>query len=133
MDQSLTINPMGKEEQDVIHVYMDDIRRCPDGFTLARSGDECLHLLREFEVDILSLDYDMGLDEMTGTEVAAIIASEGLYSKEIFFHTSSLMDKQKMYETLYQNKPKHVVIHNGPMPQERLDEIEKTLDLNCGG
>ena len=31
-----------------------------------------------------------------------------------------------MYEILYQNKPEHVILHNGPIPFERLDEIELT-------
>jgi hypothetical protein len=120
-----TVILWGKEDHKVIHVYMDDVRRCPKGFTLVRSADECLELLRLTEVDILSLDHDMGPEEKTGTYVATAIATEGLYSKEIYLHTSSMYDKNKMYEILHQNKPEHVVLHNGPMPFERLDQIAK--------
>lgn len=56
----------GKGRRTLIHVYMDDLRRCPSGFTLVRTVDECIELLRISEVDILSLDYDMGPGEKTG-------------------------------------------------------------------
>lgn len=104
---------------------MDDLRRCPKGFTLVRSVDECIQVLREVEVDILSLDYDMGPGEPTGTEVAKAIAQEGLYSNEIFLHTSSMYGKKSMYEILYQNKPEHVTLHDGPVPFSRLDDIAR--------
>jgi len=116
----------------VIHVYMDDFRRCPKGFTLVRSVDECIELLRLTEVDILSLDHDMGVDEKTGTEVAVAIAQEGLYPREIYLHTSSSCGKKSMYEILYQNKPEHVVLHNGPIPFERLDDIAHQAEQRAG-
>ncbi|ANS74636.1 cell division protein FtsJ [Paenibacillus yonginensis] len=107
----------------MIHLYMDDLRRCPTGFVLARTGQECLQLLREMEVDILSLDYDMGPEEMTGAEVVAAMVNEGLYANEIYLHTSSLYGRNSMYEMLYANKPEHVILHSCPVPFERLDEI----------
>lgn len=114
----------------MIHLYMDDLRRCPTGFVLARTGQECLQILREMEVDILSLDYDMGPDEMNGTEVVAAMVSEGLYAKEIFLHTSSLFGRNSMFEMLYTNKPEHVILHNCPVPFARLDQIEEEYVLN---
>ncbi|GAA0379005.1 cyclic-phosphate processing receiver domain-containing protein [Paenibacillus motobuensis] len=116
----------------MIHVYMDDFRRCPKGFTLARSVEECIELLRLTEVDILSLDHDMGPDEKTGTEVAVAIAREGLYPREIYLHTSSMCGKKSMYEILYQNKPEHVVLHNCPIPFERLDAIAHQEEQRAG-
>ena len=44
----------------MIHVYLDDLRPCPQGFTLAKDVKECISLLQECEVDILSLDHDLG-------------------------------------------------------------------------
>ncbi|USB35057.1 cell division protein FtsJ [Paenibacillus sp. YPG26] len=106
-----------------MHLYMDDMRRCPAGFTLVRTGQECLEVLRTTQVDILSLDYDMGPEGMTGGEVAAVMANEGLFAREIYLHTSSLQGKMSMYETLYTCKPEDVILHNGPIPFDRLDEI----------
>ncbi|CAM2783760.1 cyclic-phosphate processing receiver domain-containing protein [Paenibacillus sediminis] len=107
----------------MIHVFMDDMRRCPAGFTLARSGEECLELLRECEVGILSLDHDMGPGEMTGTDVVAVMITDKLYPREIYLHTSSLIGKRKMYEMLYEHKPEYVVLHDGPMPHSVLTQI----------
>lgn len=44
----------------MIHLFLDDYRRCPQGFTLARNAEECLLMLKECEVGILSLDFDLG-------------------------------------------------------------------------
>lgn len=41
-------------------VYLDDQRPAPQGWTLARTADEAIALLRQGEVTELSLDYDLG-------------------------------------------------------------------------
>lgn len=107
----------------MINVYMDDFRKVPQGFTLARTTEECLVLLRDCEVDVLSLDHDMGPVDVTGSEVARVIVLEGLYPREIFLHTSSLWGRKEMYEMLYAAKPEGMVLHNGPMSTEKLEEM----------
>ena len=84
-------------------------------------------MLRLTEVDILSLDYDMGPDEPNGTELAAAMVRERLFPREIYLHTSSMSGKKSMYEIFYQGLPEHVKLHNGPIPFERLEEIAR----NC--
>nr|WP_202128575.1 cyclic-phosphate processing receiver domain-containing protein [Paenibacillus dendrobii] len=104
---------------------MDDCRRCPQGFALARNVQECLLMLQECEVDILSLDYDLGPGESTGKTVVQGMIAKQLYPKEIYLHTSSMWGKKEMYELLYQSVPEHVKLHNGPMPAEVLASIAK--------
>ncbi len=114
----------------VIHLYLDDYRRCPKGFALARSGEECLMMLRESEVDILSLDYELGFDsEMCGRDVVTGIIREGLYPREVYLHTSSLAGKQEMYQLFYEHKPVDMILHNGPMSDALLHKIAKAADL----
>ncbi len=110
----------------MIHLYLDDYRPCPTGFALARDGEECLMMLRECEVDILSLDHELGWGQMDGTDVVKAMIHEGLYAREIYLHTSSMSGKKSMYELLYQAKPEHVILHNGPIPTERLEQIART-------
>lgn len=98
----------------MIHIYMDDLRKVPKGFALARTTEECLLMLRECEVDILSLDYDMGPDDYSGGEVARRIVLEGLYPREIYLHTSSLWGRREMFEILYTAKPEGMLLVNGP-------------------
>lgn len=44
----------------MINVYLDDLRDCPDGFTLARTFEEAVKLFENNEVNILTLDHDLG-------------------------------------------------------------------------
>ncbi|MED4602382.1 cell division protein FtsJ [Paenibacillus validus] len=107
----------------MIHVYLDDFRACPPGFVLARNLEECLLLLQEYEVDVLSLDYDLGWGFPNGLEVVRAMISLRAYPKRIFLHTSSDAGRKHMYEMLYQQKPDHVALVNGPVPPELLMEL----------
>lgn len=106
----------------MIHVYLDDWRRCPEGFVLAKNAEECLLLLEHEDVDILSLDHDLGIHEPTGTDLVKEMVRRGLYAKRIYLHTSSFAGRQRMYEMLYANKPEEVEIYNGPMTPDVLKE-----------
>ncbi|MDP1513021.1 cyclic-phosphate processing receiver domain-containing protein [Paenibacillus sp. CMAA1739] len=106
-----------------MYLFMDDYRPCPPGFKLARDADECLLLLHEYPISILSLDYDLGPGQPTGKDVAAVIASKQLYPREIYLHSSSPQGRRAMYELLYANKPEGVTVHNGPIPEARMQEI----------
>lgn len=107
----------------MIHVFLDDQRACPPGFVLARNKDECLLLLEECEVGILSLDYELGWNQPNGKHVVSEIIRKQCYPKEIFLHTSDSIGRLTMYQMLYQNKPDHVILHNGPMTAARLQKL----------
>jgi len=106
------------ENKPKIDLYMDDWRPCPEGFALARTGEECLEMLKVCEVGILSLDHEMGPGELSGSEVAARIVANGTFPREIYLHTSSEYGRRSMYEILYTAKPDHVILHQGSMPEE---------------
>lgn len=114
----------------MINVYMDDLRKHPQGFTLARTTEECLLLLRECEVQILSLDYDMGPDDYSGNEIAVTIVLEQLFPREIYLHTSSAIGRREMYEILYAGLPAGTRLHNGPLSPGRLSEIASGAKAN---
>jgi len=44
-------------------LYVDDLRDCPEGFVVARNMEEAIECLIKYEVDILSLDHDLGENE----------------------------------------------------------------------
>ncbi|AOZ91116.1 cyclic-phosphate processing receiver domain-containing protein [Paenibacillus crassostreae] len=115
--------------EDLVHLYLDDMRRCPKGFALARTGEECIMLLRECKVDILSLDYELGFEsKMCGRDVVMAIILEKLYPREVYLHTSSMFGKREMYQLLYEHKPADMILHNGPMSDETLHRIAKAVD-----
>lgn len=109
----------------MIHVFMDDLRPKPRGFTLARTGEECLLLLEECKVDILSLDHDMGWSSMNGFDVVQEMVRRSLYPQEIYLHSSSPMGRMRMYQHLYAYKPAHVKLHSFPIPDELLARIAR--------
>lgn len=43
-----------------IKLYLDDIRKCPVGWTLARTYDEAIKILKTGKVEEASLDHDLG-------------------------------------------------------------------------
>jgi hypothetical protein len=98
----------------VINVFLDDLRKCPEGFVLTRDVDECILLLQECEVAVLSLDYHLGGNE-TGFDVAKWIVGNKKWPKEIFLHTSDPVGREQMYHLLKSHAPEKVHIHNGPM------------------
>jgi hypothetical protein len=113
----------------VIHVYLDDMRPCPKGFTLARNMEECIMLLQEYEVAVLSLDHDLGWNEKNGYEVVSWMVQHQRYAQEIYLHSSSLPARKLMYEILYFAVPKEVYLYQIPVPEERLRQIAKEKDI----
>jgi hypothetical protein len=106
----------------MIHVYLDDMRPCPPGFTAARSAEECILLLQECEVDILSLDFDLGWHAPNASEVVAWMIVSARYPRRLFFHTSSPAGRERMVRMLEPTLPPATVLHNGPMPDSVLRE-----------
>lgn len=107
----------------MIHVYLDDYRSCPKGFVLARTSEECKLLIDEEQIDVLSLDFDLGWGQPTGFEVVRHLIQSGNYPKRIYLHTSSAAGKVQMYHHLSEHLPSYVLLYGGPMPQSLLDEI----------
>ncbi len=101
----------------MIHVYLDDLRPCPKGFVLARNAAECIELLGSCEVDILSLDHDLGWDEPTGYAVAQYIVESGRYPRDIYMHSSSAMGRSAMFQLLYPNRPEGAQVHIVAVPE----------------
>jgi hypothetical protein len=105
----------------MINVYLDDVRPCPQGFVAARSAEECLLLLEESKVDLLSLDFELGYGAPNGLTVVHGIIASGKYPLEIYVHSSSLMGRAQMVHELRAANPQGVIIHDGPMPQHILE------------
>jgi hypothetical protein len=105
----------------MINVYLDDVRLCPQGFVAARSAEDCLLLLAESQVNLLSLDFELGLGQPNGLAVVRGLISSGKYPREIFVHSSSLTGRAQMVLELRAAIPQGVIIHDGPMPSHILE------------
>lgn len=107
----------------MIHVYLDDFRRCPKGFVLAKNAEECNLLIDHESIDILSLDFDLGWNEPTGLEVVKHIVSTRKFPKQIYLHSSSLAGRQQMYALLMKHIPEGVQLYGTPMSTELIEMI----------
>jgi len=105
----------------MINVYLDDFRPCPNGFVLAKNVEECLELLASYQVNILSLDHDLGVGEPNGYDLVQRMVEHGYYANEIYLHSSSAIGRTNMYQLLEQHKPEYVSIYKYPMPIEVIE------------
>lgn len=89
----------------MINVYLDDLRDCPSGYTVARSYKKAIDLFKDNEVNILSLDHDLGEDEEgnllpTGYDFVKYMCEYGLRANKIYIHTDNNVGRANMYHTL---------------------------------
>lgn len=104
----------------MINVFLDDARPCPMGFVAARSAEECLLLLAECDVNVLSLDFELGYGQPNGLAVVHAMIARAIYPKEIYVHSSSAMGRAQMVRALRDAAPPSVIVHDGPMPHSVL-------------
>lgn len=108
----------------MIHVYLDDSRPCPQGFALAKDANECITLLEDCEVDILSLDHDLGwLSKQTGMDVVIWLIKQRKFPRTIYIHTSSPSACTQMYQMLYAVKPDGMGLYAHRIPDEVLINV----------
>lgn len=89
----------------VINLYVDDLRKCPDNFVIARDYEEAIKYLNTYSIDILSLDHDLGEDTFgkllpTGYDIVKYICENNIFAKKIYIHTDNSVGRENMYETL---------------------------------
>jgi hypothetical protein len=63
-------------------LFLDDLRACPDGYTLCRTAEEAIALLKTGDVTEISFDHDLGTDPVDGETVAKFI-EEAVYFQKI--------------------------------------------------
>lgn len=87
-----------------LNVYLDDLRKCPEGFVIARTMEEALTYCRQYPVHIVSLDHDLGEENgqllPTGYDFVKAFCEEGLFVDVIYIHTDNPVGRANMYETL---------------------------------
>lgn len=89
---------------DLVNLYVDDLRKCPNGFIVARNYNEAIELLNSNEVNILSLDHDLGIYdngvEKNGYDIVKYMCENGISPRKIYIHTDNVVGRDNMYYTL---------------------------------
>lgn len=88
-----------------IKLYVDDLRDCPEGFVVARSFQEALYFFSHYEIELLSLDHDLGEDEKgnilpSGYDLVKHIGEYGLKADTIYIHTDNPVGRENMHSSL---------------------------------
>ncbi len=89
------------------------------GYVLVTTVEEAIKIVRDHDVSILSLDYNMGWRQKNGLDFLEIFCIEGLYAKEIHLHTNDSIGMQYMLDRI--NKGKEVI------------EISSNIQVKCTG
>lgn len=82
-------------------LYLDDIRKCPDGWVVARTAEEAMNLLKQNnDITEVSLDHDLGT-EKTGHDVVnfieELVVTDPTYNPpKIHIHTSNPAGRLRM-------------------------------------
>lgn len=90
---------------EILNLYVDDLRDCPNGYSVARTMEEAISILENSEVNILSLDHDLGEDDNgkllpTGYDLVKYFCEYGLRVNKIYLHTDNPVGRENMYQTL---------------------------------
>jgi hypothetical protein len=82
-------------------LYVDDLRKCPEGWHVARTVKEAIRILATVPVEVVSLDHDIsfqgrhGIDLETFEGVAWFIAFMK-WPPKVYIHTANVLAGQHM-------------------------------------
>ena len=91
-----------------VKLYVDDIRRCPEGWDLARTNTDAIRILATGMVDAISLDHDIAFEkegawfiaDETYKPVAYYISLMAKKPDQILFHTANIDQGRRMAEII---------------------------------
>ena len=81
-------------------IYLDDERKCPNGWVLTKTATTAIWLLKNNKVTEISLDHDLGLDDETGNDVILwiekMVYTTDYIPPKIHIHTANSSARVKM-------------------------------------
>jgi len=122
-----------------MNLYVDDMRRCPDGWELARTNADAIRILATKDVKKISIDHDIcvyirkqhiltTIEENFTPIVYYIVAMPKEKRPEIILHSANGWGRKTMFEILTKEayKPEQITISPGSylIQPEELSENE---------
>ena len=93
----------------LIKIFLDDLRQPFKGFQLVKSYNECVKLLDVRNVEVISLDHDLG-SKKTGYDVAMYMVKNDNYPKQIYIHSANPVGAQNIYQLIKRYCPDHIEV-----------------------
>ncbi|NMM65461.1 hypothetical protein HBE96_23060 [Clostridium sp. P21] len=117
-------------QKKTVNLYLDDLRDCPEDFVIARTVEEAIYYLENYDINILSLDHDLGEDENgnllpTGYDLVKYMCENGLRASKVYIHTDNPPGRINMYETLLGARRRGFIdsdIYNCPFVKNKYSE-----------
>lgn len=88
-------------------LWLDDVRVPPDAsWTWVRTAKEAIAILDSCDVDVISLDYDLGEEERCGTgldvarHLTAMVLRGRPTPKVVMLHTQNPVGRQRMLDAM---------------------------------
>lgn len=86
------------------NVYLDDVRETPEGFVRVYTAQECIKFLQDHngEIEVLSLDHDLGYCKDTGYTVCCWMEEEAntndsfILPNHILVHSANPVGSRRM-------------------------------------
>ena len=97
---------------DKISVFLDDYRIEPEGYVLTETIDECLELLRNFNIEHLSLDHDLLNKNRNGLMLVQMMVDEKLFANRITIHSANSVGGKAMFRCLKQAQMDSILSHS---------------------
>lgn len=106
---------------DKINLFLDDYRTCPVDYVLVETIDECLQVLKENEINHLSLDHDLKHKTRNGFMLVEMMVDQQLFAESITIHSANAGGGKAMYNYLKNAQenwemPKNINIKLRPLP-----------------
>ncbi|KZE69268.1 hypothetical protein AWM68_03095 [Fictibacillus phosphorivorans] len=104
-----------------ISVFMDDYRSPPEGYVYVETIDECMALLRNHDIEHLSLDHDLVSNTRNGLMLVQMMVDEQLFANRITIHSANSVGGKNMYNCLKQAQkdlimPQAIIVSLRPLP-----------------
>lgn len=86
----------------MVNIFLDDLRKCPEDYLVFRTAESLILFLQhnpETEINILSLDHDLGLEALDGYDFVKEIYLQfpDIKIKEVRLHTDNFTGFRNMY------------------------------------
>ena len=88
----------------MVNIYIDDIRKAPKGFLLAKNYNDAIDLIEKNKdnLNIVSFDHDLGCfvggKEYTGYDIALYMCENSISPKTIRLNTANIVGRKNMYQ-----------------------------------
>jgi len=102
-----------------ISLFVDDERTANHNFIRAYDYDDAIQTMEEYDVQIISLDHDLGLGK-TGYDITKWMVENDYWPKVIIIHTANPVGSQNMIQLLEHYKPEDVDIIHNPNNQRKI-------------